>query len=68
MSSHNATNAVNVDPELQGKLQALRSAITDPPPFCSGVLALDDEAFMLMYGKREPQRKSGCVPTSFLLS
>ncbi len=52
---------VKVDPELQEKLQVLRSAITDPPPFCSGVLALDDEAFTLIYGKREPQRRSWCV-------
>lgn len=48
-----------VDPKLQSKLHELREAITNPPPFCSGVLALNDEAFTLMYGKREPTRKCG---------
>jgi len=50
-----------VDPELQAKIQALKGAIADPPPFCSGILALKDNAFRLMYGKNEPQRKCGCV-------
>ncbi len=37
------------DPTLEAKLQLLRQAIANPPPFCSGVLALTDDSFTLMY-------------------
>ncbi len=51
----------NVSAESQANFEVLKAAITEPAPFCNGVLALQDEAFRLMYKKRDAERKSGFV-------